>query len=65
MSKNRKQAVELKLEGKFGNYEAWTSANYSEVRGTKGIVVKRFRGATSSVEAVLTAEDLAAVLATV
>lgn len=63
MSKNRKQAVELKLEGKFGNYEAWTSETYSEVRGTTGVVVKRFRGMTSSVEAVAAAENLSAVLA--
>lgn len=65
MAKNRKQAVELKLEGKFGNYEAWTSETYSEVRGITGVVVKRFKGVTSSIEAVSAAEGLAQVLAKV
>lgn len=60
---NRKQVVELTREQAFGSYEAWTSPTYSEVRGTKGNVVKRIRGLNSAAEARREAQDLAAVFA--
>jgi hypothetical protein len=63
--KNRKQATQLELEARFGNYEAWTSETYSEVRGSNGHVVKRIKGATSASEAVAEASALGRVLALV